>query len=97
MPPPPPDLSIQGHKNVLTNNSPGYLTLSKVYFENILGKGETLLRFLRIFSKDKSNNLTYFCHLEMLSIWQCFDNGKVGKQPAAWKEYHAESWLTLSK
>ena len=27
---------------------------------------------------------------------QCFDDGYVGKQPVAWKEYCVEYWLTLS-
>ena len=29
-----------------------------------------------------------------LTVVQCFDNGYVGKQPVAWKEYCVENWLT---
>ena len=32
-----------------------------------------------------------------LSQLCCFDNGYVGKQPVAWKEYCVECWLTLTK
>ena len=33
-----------------------------------------------------------------LTAVRCFDNGYVGKQPVAWKEYCAECWLKdLSK
>ena len=28
-----------------------------------------------------------------LAAVRCFDNGYVGKQPVAWKEYYAEYWL----
>ena len=28
-----------------------------------------------------------------LTTLRCFDNGHVGKQPVAWKEYCAEYWL----
>ena len=28
-----------------------------------------------------------------LTAVRCFDNGYVGKQPVAWKEYCAEHWL----
>ena len=28
-----------------------------------------------------------------LTIVCCFDNGHVGKQPVAWKEYGAQYWL----
>ena len=29
----------------------------------------------------------------ILSAVHCFDNGYVGKEPVAWKEYCAEYWL----
>ena len=35
---------------------------------------------------------TGFIPLSPLSV--CFDNGYVGKQPVAWREYCAEYWLT---
>ena len=37
------------------------------------------------------------CHCDRihhsLTNVRCFDNGYVGKQPVAWKEYCAEHWL----
>ena len=31
-------------------------------------------------------------HSSLIAVW-CFDNGYVGKQPVAWKEYCVEYWL----
>ena len=37
----------------------------------------------------------YFCNILFSSLTAvcCFDNGYVGKQTVAWKEYYAEYWL----
>ena len=35
-------------------------------------------------------------HSSLIAV-HCLNNGYVGKQPLAWKEFCAEYWLTLSQ